>query len=134
MQNVEKPQAGCYVGVSKVDYENNVACYPVNAYTATGTLKSFVAGKAAITLVGLLRLSQLILLARPLPWRSTEHARVFFQVTAPRRLPGVSASWLARCGTRTWLERHSSARLVHVNRLMPGQMDTVVEMGAVLSF
>ena len=36
---------GCFIGVSNVDYENNVACYPANAFSATGTLKSFVAGK-----------------------------------------------------------------------------------------
>lgn len=36
---------GCYIGVGLVDYENNVACYPATAYTATGNLKSFVAGK-----------------------------------------------------------------------------------------
>ena len=36
---------GCYVGVGLVDYENNIACYPANAYSATGNLKSFAAGK-----------------------------------------------------------------------------------------
>ena len=36
---------GCYIGAGLVDYENNVACYPANAYSATGNLKSFVAGK-----------------------------------------------------------------------------------------
>lgn len=36
---------GCYVGVGTVDYENNIACYPPNAFSATGNLKSFVAGK-----------------------------------------------------------------------------------------
>ena len=36
---------GCYIGVGLVDYENNVACYPATAYTATGNLKSFAAGK-----------------------------------------------------------------------------------------
>ena len=38
---------GCYIGVSNVDYQDNVACYPANAYTATGTLMSFVAGKVS---------------------------------------------------------------------------------------
>lgn len=36
---------GCYIGVGLVDYENNIACYPANAYSATGNLKAFVAGK-----------------------------------------------------------------------------------------
>ena len=36
---------GCWLGVGLVDYENNIACYPANAYSATGNLKSFVAGK-----------------------------------------------------------------------------------------
>jgi hypothetical protein len=38
---------GCYIGVSNVDYQDNVACYPANAFTATGTLMSFVAGKVS---------------------------------------------------------------------------------------
>ncbi|RYP10954.1 hypothetical protein DL765_007957 [Monosporascus sp. GIB2] len=36
---------GCYIGVSNVDYLDNVACHPVSAFTATGTLMAFVAGK-----------------------------------------------------------------------------------------
>ena len=36
---------GCYIGVGLADYENNIACYPANAYSATGNLKSFTAGK-----------------------------------------------------------------------------------------
>lgn len=36
---------GCYIGVANVDYEGNIACYPAGAFSATGTLKSFVAGK-----------------------------------------------------------------------------------------
>ena len=36
---------GCYIGVGTVDYESNIACYPANAFSATGNLKSFVAGK-----------------------------------------------------------------------------------------
>ena len=39
------PHIGCYIGVGLVDYENNIACYPANAYAATGNLKAFVAGK-----------------------------------------------------------------------------------------
>lgn len=36
---------GCYIGVCAADYENNVACYQPNAFTAIGNLKSFIAGK-----------------------------------------------------------------------------------------
>ncbi|KFY00088.1 hypothetical protein O988_03530 [Pseudogymnoascus sp. VKM F-3808] len=36
---------GCYIGVGLVDYENNIACHPANAYSATGNLKAFAAGK-----------------------------------------------------------------------------------------
>ncbi|KAL9639049.1 MAG: hypothetical protein Q9164_001184 [Protoblastenia rupestris] len=36
---------GCFIGVCAVDYETNVACYAPNAFTATGNLKSFIAGK-----------------------------------------------------------------------------------------
>jgi acyl transferase domain-containing protein/thioester reductase-like protein/acyl carrier protein len=38
---------GCYVGVSNVDYQDNAAGYSATAYTATGTLMSFVAGKVS---------------------------------------------------------------------------------------
>ena len=38
---------GCYIGVGTVDYENNITCHPANAYSATGNLKSFVAGKVS---------------------------------------------------------------------------------------
>ena len=36
---------GCYIGVGLTDYENNIACHPANAYSATGNLRSFAAGK-----------------------------------------------------------------------------------------
>lgn len=36
---------GCYIGVGLVDYERNIGCYAPTAYSATGNLKSFVAGK-----------------------------------------------------------------------------------------
>ncbi|PCH03970.1 Male sterility, NAD-binding [Penicillium occitanis (nom. inval.)] len=36
---------GCYVGVCAADYENNIACHAPNAFSATGNLKSFIAGK-----------------------------------------------------------------------------------------
>ncbi|KAG2419399.1 hypothetical protein HFD88_004195 [Aspergillus terreus] len=38
-------EVGCYIGVGLVDYERNIACAPANAYSATGNLKSFAAGK-----------------------------------------------------------------------------------------
>lgn len=38
---------GCYVGVCAVDYENNVACHSPNAFTATGNLRGFIAGKVS---------------------------------------------------------------------------------------
>ncbi|KAM7210478.1 polyketide synthase [Rhypophila decipiens] len=36
---------GCFLGACAADYEHNVACYAPNAFTATGNLKSFIAGK-----------------------------------------------------------------------------------------
>lgn len=36
---------GCYIGMGTVDYENNIAGYPANAYSATGNLRAFAAGK-----------------------------------------------------------------------------------------
>ncbi|RYP54696.1 hypothetical protein DL769_010301 [Monosporascus sp. CRB-8-3] len=36
---------GCYMGVGNVDYDRNIACYPANAYSATGNLRAFNAGK-----------------------------------------------------------------------------------------
>ena len=36
---------GCYVGIGVVDYERNVSCHQPTAYTATGNLRSFAAGK-----------------------------------------------------------------------------------------
>ncbi|KAL4815495.1 hypothetical protein BDW67DRAFT_176303 [Aspergillus spinulosporus] len=38
-------EIGCYIRVGLVDYERNIACAPANAYSATGNLKSFAAGK-----------------------------------------------------------------------------------------
>ncbi|KXJ85626.1 thiolase-like protein [Microdochium bolleyi] len=40
-------RVGCYVGMSAVDYENNVASHAPTAYSATGTLRGFVAGKVS---------------------------------------------------------------------------------------
>ncbi|KAK7731068.1 Type I Iterative PKS [Cytospora paraplurivora] len=36
---------GCYLGFGLGDYERNIACHPANAYSATGNLKAFAAGK-----------------------------------------------------------------------------------------
>lgn len=38
-------RVGVYVGVCAADYEANIACYQPNAFSATGNLKSFIAGK-----------------------------------------------------------------------------------------
>ncbi|BCS15610.1 hybrid PKS/NRPS enzyme [Aspergillus luchuensis] len=45
--STEDKHIGCYIGVGNVDYFDNIACYPANAYTATGNLRSFVAGKVS---------------------------------------------------------------------------------------
>lgn len=42
-----KQDIGCYIGVGLSDYEDNVACHAPTAYTATGNLRSFVAGKVS---------------------------------------------------------------------------------------
>lgn len=36
---------GCFLGIANVDYFDNIDGYPANAYSATGVLKSFLAGK-----------------------------------------------------------------------------------------
>lgn len=36
---------GCYLGFGLGDYERNIACHDANAYSATGNLKAFAAGK-----------------------------------------------------------------------------------------
>ena len=38
---------GCYVGVCACDYENNIACHAPNAFSATGNLQGFIAGKVS---------------------------------------------------------------------------------------
>ncbi len=38
---------GCYVGVCATDYEDNIACHAPTAYSATGHLRGFVAGKVS---------------------------------------------------------------------------------------
>ncbi|KAL2813220.1 hypothetical protein BDW59DRAFT_167582 [Aspergillus cavernicola] len=43
--DVADKHIGCFLGVGLVDYENNIACHPATAYSATGNLKSFAAGR-----------------------------------------------------------------------------------------
>ncbi|KAI1804327.1 hypothetical protein F4811DRAFT_552992 [Daldinia bambusicola] len=38
-------QVGCFVGVCGRDYDTNIACHPPNAFTATGNLQGFTAGR-----------------------------------------------------------------------------------------
>ena len=38
---------GCYIGLGNVDYDRNIASYPATAYSATGNLRSFAAGKVS---------------------------------------------------------------------------------------
>ncbi|KAI0412771.1 putative polyketide synthase [Xylaria grammica] len=40
-------RVGCYIGLCATDYENNVACHAPNAFSATGNLQGFVAGKVS---------------------------------------------------------------------------------------
>ncbi|KAE8369303.1 hypothetical protein BDV27DRAFT_153181 [Aspergillus caelatus] len=42
--NIDK-SIGCYIASCTVDYEHNVNCHPASAYSATGLLRSFMAGK-----------------------------------------------------------------------------------------
>ncbi|QVM12109.1 Type I Iterative PKS [Coccidioides posadasii str. Silveira] len=44
--NPEK-NIGCYIGVCATDYENNIACHAPNAFSATGNLQGFIAGKVS---------------------------------------------------------------------------------------
>lgn len=38
---------GYYVGICATDYENNIFCHPANAFSVTGNLRAFVAGKVS---------------------------------------------------------------------------------------
>lgn len=38
---------GCYIGTCAVDYECNVACHAPNAFSSTGNLRGFIAGKVS---------------------------------------------------------------------------------------
>ena len=40
-------RVGCYIGLCASDYEANIACHPPNAFTATGNLQGFAAGKVS---------------------------------------------------------------------------------------
>lgn len=40
-------RVGCYIGLCATDYENNIACHAPNAFSATGNLQGFVAGKVS---------------------------------------------------------------------------------------
>ncbi|KAI3324539.1 putative polyketide synthase [Xylariaceae sp. AK1471] len=40
-------RVGVYIGLCATDYENNVACHAPNAFSATGNLQGFVAGKVS---------------------------------------------------------------------------------------
>ncbi|KAH6634631.1 polyketide synthase, partial [Chaetomium sp. MPI-SDFR-AT-0129] len=48
-QDERDDHIGVYIGVGLVDYERNIACSPANAYSATGNLKAFAAGKISHT-------------------------------------------------------------------------------------
>ncbi len=40
-------RVGCYIGVCSTDYEDNIACHAPTAYSATGHLRGFIAGKVS---------------------------------------------------------------------------------------
>ncbi|KAH8799818.1 putative polyketide synthase [Xylogone sp. PMI_703] len=44
-KSAEEKHIGVYIGTCATDYENNIACHPANAFSATGNLRSFIAGK-----------------------------------------------------------------------------------------
>ncbi|KAL3426344.1 Iterative polyketide synthase CazM 11 [Phlyctema vagabunda] len=44
-QSQNDKHIGCYIGMGNVEYEQNVGCHPANAFSATGNLKAFTAGK-----------------------------------------------------------------------------------------
>ncbi|KAG8157504.1 hypothetical protein KVR01_012546 [Diaporthe batatas] len=46
-RNHEQKHVGVYIGTPAVDYEHNVAGHAPNAFTATGNLQSFLAGRVA---------------------------------------------------------------------------------------
>lgn len=44
-RNPDRRRVGCYIGLCGTDYENNIACDSPNAFSATGNLEGFAAGK-----------------------------------------------------------------------------------------
>lgn len=38
-------RVGCYIGVCNVDYEENIACHAPNAFSMTGMVRAYIAGK-----------------------------------------------------------------------------------------
>lgn len=40
-------RVGCYIGVCSTDYEDNISCHAPTAYSATGHLRGFIAGKVS---------------------------------------------------------------------------------------
>ena len=40
-------RVGCYIGATANDYQANTGCHPPNAFTATGNLRGFLAGKVS---------------------------------------------------------------------------------------
>lgn len=38
-------EVGCYIGVANDDYDCNVASHPVNAFSLTGTLRTYISGR-----------------------------------------------------------------------------------------
>ena len=47
LQPMPDRHVGCYIGLCSTDYEDNIACHAPTAYTATGHLRGFVAGKVS---------------------------------------------------------------------------------------
>jgi acyl transferase domain-containing protein/thioester reductase-like protein/acyl carrier protein/SAM-dependent methyltransferase len=45
--DVSPSDVGCYIGTCAVDYEYNVACHAPNAFSSTGNLRGFIAGKVS---------------------------------------------------------------------------------------
>lgn len=43
----EKRRVGCFIGCSTCDYEQNTACHNSSAFSATGQLRAFIAGKVS---------------------------------------------------------------------------------------
>ena len=44
-ESTRSEDVGCYIGACATDYDFNVASHPPSAYSATGTLRSFLSGK-----------------------------------------------------------------------------------------